>query len=199
MLGKEKISCGLEAISYSNFCSCSKTTCVQRLVDHITVNHPSVICQGFLTQEVRSSTGRLGFDIVSVPSNERTPLARKTSSGVLPSNYPRTGRYSVDVAALERVALPLLRPSGQQQTLVYVLDEIGKMELHSTQFRRCVEQLLATDDSIRLIGTVAQPGRGVPFCNWVARHPNVEVHTVTEENRDHVANTLIEQMGEWLI
>jgi hypothetical protein len=51
----------------------------------------------------------------------------------------------VDVESFEKLALPSLQfdPSTQ----VYVLDEIRRMELHSSKFKECVNDLLVRDNA----------------------------------------------------
>ena len=59
---------------------------------------------------------------------------------------PRVGRYGVDLAAFERVALPALpipRTGG-----VVVVDELGKMELASAAFGEAVVELLERDVAV---------------------------------------------------
>ena len=85
--------------------------------------------RGFVTEEVLIGSHRIGFDVVTVPDGRRGVLSRKSG---LAAGLPRTGQYSVDVAAFERLALPALA-DDDDPSVVYVLDEIGRMELHSAR------------------------------------------------------------------
>lgn len=71
------------------------------------------------------------------------------------------GKYAVDVASFESLALPQLAP-GCPGVRLYVIDEVGKMELLSRPFFPAVAALL---DAVPLVlGTVpvARAGRPIP-------------------------------------
>jgi nucleoside-triphosphatase len=91
------------------------------------------------------------------------------------------GKYGVDVASLERVAVPAMRRAIRECDVV-VVDEIGKMELLSPAFREVL--LEALNSTKRLIGTVMlQPH---PFADQVKKDPRVAVLLVSKANRDQV-------------
>ena len=69
-----------------------------------------------------------------MPDGRRGPLARKGAAG------PKVGQYGVDVEGFERLALPTLGVDDDDDT-IYVLDEIGRMELKSEAFATRVEEL----------------------------------------------------------
>ena len=71
-----------------------------------------------------------------------------------PAGQPKTGQYSVDVAAFEQLALPTLADDDDPST-VYILDEIGRMELHSSAFASRVVALL--ERGVRLLGAITAP------------------------------------------
>ena len=166
---------------------CGKTTAVKCLSQAL--QDAGFQVQGFITEEVLDDgTGsRKGFDIVAVPDNKRGCLSRKRG---LPSHWPRTGPYKVDVDSIDRVAVPSLSiiPNKQKDSTpddltassqksshdiissdpqpyptIFVLDEIGRMELHSTKFQETVQKLLDYYDDnqyIRLVGAVTAPRYG---------------------------------------
>ncbi len=70
------------------------------------------------------------------------------------------GKYAVDVRSFEALALPQLAPSAGAQ--LYVVDEVGKMELFSRAFYPAVQALL--DEAPLVLGTVpvARQGRAIP-------------------------------------
>jgi hypothetical protein len=59
---------------------------------------------------------------------------------------PRMGRYGVNLAAFERVALPTLRTPRKGG--VVIVDELGKVELASAPFRGAVVELLGRDVAV---------------------------------------------------
>jgi len=135
--------------------------------------------RGFLTEEVRNARGqRLGFQIESFDG--RTARLADVSS----RSPHRIGRYGVDVAALERVAVPAL---ALDERAVYLVDEIGKMECLSSTFVKAVVRLL--DSRRPLVATVAQRGAG--FIVDIKRHPNAELWQVTRENRDDLPARIV--------
>ena len=167
---------------------CGKTTAVKKLVDELRTRGASV--RGFYTDEVLSGGRRVGFDIVSVPDGRRGPLARKGAAG------PKVGQYGVDVAGFERLALPTLDVDDDDDT-IYVLDEIGRMELKSDAFATRVEELLAR--GVRLVGAVTAPiyGHRVAFCDRVSATRGVAVHKLTSKTRDGVTAELKESLVRW--
>ena len=164
---------------------CGKTTAVKKLVDELRTRGASV--RGFYTDEVLSGGRRVGFDIVSVPDGRRGPLARKGAAG------PKVGQYGVDVAGFERLALPTLDVDDDDDT-IYVLDEIGRMELKSEAFAARVEELLAR--GVRLVGALTAPiyGHRVAFCDRVSATRGVAVHKLTSKTRDGVTAELKESL-----
>ena len=168
---------------------CGKTTAVKKLVEELRARGLSV--RGFYTDEVLSGGRRVGFDIVTVPDGRRGPLARKGAAG------PKVGAYGVDVAGFERLALPTLDVDDDDDDTIYVLDEIGRMELKSEAFATRVEELLAR--GVRLVGAVTAPiyGHRVAFCDRVSATRGVAVHKLTSKTRDGVTAELKESLVRW--
>jgi len=98
-----------------------KTTVARRLVTLL--RRSGVPAAGFTTVELRTAGRREGF-LVEAASGAKEVLAHVDLPGP-----PRVGRYGVDLAAFERVALPALRVPRTGG--VVVVDELGKMELAS--------------------------------------------------------------------
>lgn len=156
-----------------------KTTIIRRVVASL----PSIPISGFYTAEVRDSRGsRVGFEIVTL-AGRKAELARVGKSG-----GPRVGRYVVNVAHVDAVVVPALRPS--EPTSLVVVDEVGKMECFSRQFCQAVRHLL--DHGPRVLGTVALRGGG--FMGEVRRHPNVRLIEVTSDNRDGLPEMIRAQL-----
>ena len=170
-----------------------KTTLVKTLVQSLAMND-KVRLRGFYTEEVLGADGsRIGFDVVTVPDGRRGVLSRKGG----PPDQPKTGQYSVDVRAFESLAIPALA-DDEDASVVYVLDEIGRMELHSKLFASRVEALLAR--GVRLVGAITAPiyGHRVAFCDKVSATVGVAVHKITATVRDRVAGELAEEVqGRW--
>lgn len=163
-----------------------KTTAVKKLVDELTARGATL--RGFYTDEVLSGSGgsRSGFDVVTVPDGRRGPLAHKGAAG------PKVGQYGVDVEGFEQLALPTL---DDDDDVIYVLDEIGRMELKSEAFAARVEALLAR--GVRLVGALTAPiyGHRVAFCDRLSATRGVAVHKLTSKTRDGVTAELKETLA----
>jgi nucleoside-triphosphatase len=158
-----------------------KTTVARRLVALLLEG--GVPVGGFTTGELRTGGRREGF-VVEAVSGAREVLAHVGLPGP-----PRVGRYGVDLAAFERVALPTLRAPGPGR--VVVVDELGKMELASAAFRAAVVELLGRD--VAVVATV-QLARH-QLTDALKLRPDVRVVRITEATRDG----LPEQLRDWLV
>jgi len=151
---------------------------------------------GFYTEEVRNDSGaRVGFDVVSL-SGTRSPLARIEDNNKA-MKRPRVGRYSVYVEDFNR-NLSLLMPikrcyDNLSQKNTIFIDEIGKMELLSNDFKKKVTKLL-NSDTIQVIGTLPlKKGSGIPYVENIKQRKDVIVFNVTYENR----NSLLQELQKY--
>ena len=94
-------------------------------------------------------------------------------------------RLGVDIAALDNVAVTAVREALERKAIV-VIDEIGRMELSSEQFRRAVLDALASDRVV-LAAIHAHPH---PFTDGVKARPDVRIFQVTAENRSTLPSVL---------
>jgi nucleoside-triphosphatase len=158
-----------------------KTTVAARLADLLAER--SIEVRGFVTHELREAGRRIGFAVETV-DGRRAKLAHVSFAG-----RPRVGRYGVDLAAFERVALPALAepPRGA----VVLIDELGKMELASEPFREAVSRLF--DAPVDLVATVHLFRH--PFTDGLKRRPDVERVRVTRYGRDELPETLADRLG----
>jgi nucleoside-triphosphatase len=155
-----------------------KTTLARRLL-HL-LQEAGLPVGGFTTAELRAGGRREGF-LVEAVSGAREVLARVDLPGP-----PRVGRYGVDLAAFERVALPALGDPGPGG--VVVIDELGKMELASAAFRAAVLELLGRD--VAVVATVQLARHR--FTDALKRRPDVRVVRVTEATRDALPEQLMD-------
>lgn len=147
-----------------------KTTCIEKLLERLGVE-----ASGFFTREVRRAGKRVGFDVESL-DGRRGPLARAGQ----PSPH-RVGRYGVDLASFEAVALPALE-AGLASGALLVIDEIGKMELFSDAFTALVAR--AVEGPNALVGTVMVGNP--PFVRRIKTNPAVTLIEVTRADRDEL-------------
>ena len=153
------------------------------------------VADGFITVEVRDPPdrggGRVGFDVVTLPlhhpSSRRAPLARLADASSSTA-APRVGRYAVDVASFESLAIPATHRACDDATTarppVVVVDEIGKMEAFSAAFLDAARETMRDPRAI-VLGTIPV-GNKVPAAAAIRADPTVVVVEVTPENRDAV-------------
>ncbi len=140
---------------------------------------------GFYTEEVRIGGVRRGFRIVTLDGREAT-LAH-----VDISSPHQISKYRVDTDALARLGVSAVRQALEESNLI-VIDEIGKMELLSPQFKEVVTQAISTGKKV--LGTVMLSPH--PFADEMKRHPEVEVLLVTRDNRPQVLNRILSWLAE---
>jgi nucleoside-triphosphatase len=153
-----------------------KSTIARRLADRL--SQDGIPVSGFITEEIRKSGRRLGFSLERF-GGEQGVLARVDLPGP-----PRVGRYGVDLAAFERVAIPALEQAGEHE--VAIIDELGKMELASDRFREALAALL--DRPVPVVATVQSASHA--FTDALKRRRDVETMRVTTANRDELPELL---------
>ena len=138
---------------------------------------------GFYTEEIRSGGVRLGFRLVTL-DGQSAILAH------IDTHRPyRVSKYGVDIDSLDRVGVSALHRAAQQCDLV-VIDEIGKMELFSANFRETVSQII--ESRKRTLGTIMLSPN--PWADAIKRRPEVNLVEVTRENHHQI----LDEVRAWL-
>jgi nucleoside-triphosphatase len=156
---------------------CGKTTVIRRLAGRL----GDLRLAGFYTQEVREQGQRVGFEAVSL-SGRRALLAHVRSRC-----RHRVGRYGVEPEQLTPLVQDELAGAGALD--VYLIDEVGKMELLCPAFVEAVPRLL--DGHVPVVMTVSQKGPGL--IGQVKARGDAHLVTVAEANRDG----LPEELERW--
>jgi nucleoside-triphosphatase len=156
-----------------------KTTLIRGVLKRL----KEVRCAGFYTEEKRHKGQRIGFKIITLDGQEGTlaSIGRKE---------PTVGRYSIHIAEFEKLILPQLDSQITPADL-YVIDEIGKMELLSQKFRSKAIDLLAQPSNI--LATIAEKGKG--FIEQIKARNDIELIEVTRENRNHLCVEIAEKIN----
>ncbi len=152
---------------------CGKTTAIRACLDRLA--RPAV---GFYTEEIRGQGERVGFRIQTLDGKTGV-LAHVSFKGP-----HRVGRYGVDVAGFEALALPALQPPTPET--IVIIDEIGKMEGFSEAFQRQILALL--DGPNPFLATIAL--KGPPFIQRIRTRSDVEILEVTPRNRTDLPDQL---------
>ncbi|XP_060590633.1 cancer-related nucleoside-triphosphatase-like [Ruditapes philippinarum] len=170
-----------------------KTTLVKKVCDKL--EDENWQCQGFYTEEKREDGQRVGFDVVTF-DDKRGPLARiiDRDNPVAGRSY-MVGRYNVLLQSFEQLALPSLAIKPSEYTRVIVIDEIGKMELFSRSFTQTVKDILKHPKTT-VFATV--PLKANPFVEEIKNRDDVQLYTVTKENRNQLVNEVIDAIKESL-
>lgn len=140
---------------------------------------------GFITEEVLKDGKRMGFELVDLKTGKRRTLARKGIEGT-----KKVGSYTVDVEGFER----FLKELDLKDSRIVIIDEVGKMECLSRNFRELVEELATKD--VFLLLTMPEKGNG--FIERFKKRRSFLKFAISEENREKVLNELVQMFGRAL-
>ena len=138
---------------------------------------------GFYTGEIREQGTRLGFKLVTLDGQEAV-----LSHVNIQSPY-RVSKYGVDIASLNSIGVPVLRQAAKECDLI-VVDEIGKMELFSADFREVVLALIGGEKKV--LGTIMLSSNR--WADAIKRQPQVKLVEVNRANYNQVLGDL----RDWL-
>ena len=140
---------------------------------------------GFYTEEIQGPGGRKGFRLVTLDG--RTAIMAHVD---IRSRH-RVGRYGVDVQALDAVGVAAVRAAIEASEVAAVMvDEIGKMELFSSEFRGVV--IKATSSRKVVVATIMQKEH--PWASALKAMPQVTLWEITKANRDEMPG----QVTQWV-
>jgi len=138
---------------------------------------------GFYTEEIRRGGVREGFRLVTLDGQEAILAHINIHSP------HRVGKYGVDTDSLDRAGVSALNQAAEEGSLV-IVDEIGRMELFSANFREAVWQIITS--GTKVLGTIMFKAN--PWADRIKRQPQVNVVEVTRANRHQV----LEELLVWL-
>lgn len=145
-----------------------KTTVIRRVAERLS----GMPMAGFYTEEIRVAGVRQGFRLVGFDGRERL------IAHVDLSKRHRVGKYGVNLAAIEAASDELL--GLEPEPMVYLVDEIGKMECCAKRFVAAMRHLLASDATV--VATVGKSGAG--FIAEIKRRRDCLLWEIERENRD---------------
>lgn len=155
-----------------------KTTVIYQLSHHLS---PYQVA-GFYTQEIRIEGQRQGFLITTFNGLEKT-LAHKKFA-----NLYKIGKYGVNLSALNEVIVHLQKEI--QEPDLWLIDEIGKMESLSGEFRNFIEHCL--QNTIQVIATISISAGG--WIENIRRRKDIKLMEVNEKNRDDLPLMIAEML-----
>ena len=132
---------------------------------------------GIITKEIREGGRRTGFSIESL-DGERRVLATREPSPHGQSPTPRVGPYRVNLGNLEAVGVQAIDRALKEKGVI-IIDEIGKMELISAEFRAMI--MKALDSRTPMVATVGIARNR--FLSGIRRRADVCLIEITTRNR----------------
>ncbi|KAJ6811611.1 cancer-related nucleoside-triphosphatase-like protein isoform X1 [Iris pallida] len=168
-----------------------KSTLVMRILETLKSSHPNLNIRGFYTREIREGSDRVGFEVVTM-DGRCGPLASSKVSSAESLGWPTVGKYKVDIASFDSLVLPELQV--REGTDLFVIDEVGKMELFSSSFFPAVLRVLQADIPILASIPIPRFGRDIPSVARLRNHPGGAVFTLDTENRDTIKDTIYAQL-----
>ena len=151
-----------------------KTTLIRRLSEELKNLNPA----GFYTEEIRQESFRKGFELISLDGKKGL-----LSHVEIKSPY-RVGKYKVDVKGFEGFldSIAFFAP----ETKLIIIDEIGKMECLSPEFKRLIKEILDSEKIV--IATIAFKGSGL--IEEIKKRNDVKLFEITEKNRDSLLSEI---------
>jgi nucleoside-triphosphatase len=157
-----------------------KTTLFLKVVDELERLGFSV--GGMVSREVREAGFRVGFVVCDLTGGTKGWLAH-----VNHMDGPKVGKYTVNLQDLEGVGVKAIFDATKDCQVV-AIDEIGPMELHSKKFLEAVLQAISSDKTV--IAVIHQKTRH-HLVTEIKSRPDAKIFTVTEENRNILAQAII--------
>ena len=153
---------------------CGKSTLIEKIVAGI--KRPAV---GFFTREIREHGRRVGFSINTLTGEEGV-LAHQD----IKSNY-RVGKYGVNIQDIDHVAVPAMHADNEE--VLVVIDEIGKMECFSNLFKDTVLRVLNSNNPV--LGSIALEGG--PFITKIKQRDDILLVEVSKDNRNSLVGKFV--------
>jgi nucleoside-triphosphatase len=161
---------------------CGKTTLIKKALEQLHVD-----AGGFYTQEIKSGKTRKGFQLITLNGTQAV-LAHVNKK----SSY-KVGKYGVDLTVMTDLAVPALKKALADCDLV-IIDEIGKMECFSIEFRDVVSRCL--DSQKPVFGSIQNFAS--PFINSITNREDIVRVTVTPDNREQLHDKIVELLRRML-
>jgi len=160
-----------------------KSTLIQQLVEKLS---KAVKIGGIYTPEIRQIE-RLGFKVVDLLSGKEAVFAHVSFK-----TDKKVGKYFIDVEKFNAIAVPALSTALSSCDLI-VIDEIGKMELMSEEFKKLLEKILASEKPLlaALHRSLAEQYKRYGRVYWLGRDKFDEIKAEIEK----AVKLLIRELG----
>lgn len=152
-----------------------KTTIIKKVVERYRDR-----CAGFYTEEIRENNTRVGFKLITL-DGQNCIMAHKD----IKSPY-RVGKYGVNIECIENIGVNAIR-KGIIENKIIIIDEIGKMELYSKEFKKIVINVL--NSKCPVLATILYAPN--PFRDKIKERKDVKIFEVTLANRGTLVQEII--------
>lgn len=160
--------------------SSGKTTVIKKVIKGL-----DVPANGFYTGEEKTEGKRVGF-LMTTLDGKSGHLGHQD----IKSDFA-IRRYGVSIENIENIAVPAIAPVNSH---IIILDEIGKMECFSERFKQAATNALESPNIV--IGTIAFGG--TDFIQAIKKREDIEIHEVTQENRDSLPDLILRKISSLL-
>ncbi|NIR18048.1 NTPase [Candidatus Bathyarchaeota archaeon] len=137
---------------------------------------------GMISREIREQGVRVGFEIMDLQTGAQGWLAH-----VDQPTGPRISKYRVNLSDLNNVGAGSILRAVEKAHIV-VVDEIGPMELVSSDFKDAVMQ--GVESRKVMTGTIHYTARD-PLIDKIKAHEDSEVFEVTRQNRSRLHTLMV--------
>jgi hydroxyethylthiazole kinase-like uncharacterized protein yjeF len=145
--------------------ACGKTSLIKLLIKNIQKK------RGFFTEEVKNGDERVGFKIITLAKKEAI-FAHKDFKST-----HKVSRYGVDINIFNSLAIKEMEEALETDCDFVIIDELGKMELFSEEFKEVCLKLLGTK---RVLGTISLMGD--TFLDKIRARSDVFILNLEREN-----------------
>ena len=164
-----------------------KSTLIQKLVELLKQRGKTI--GGIITPEIREAGRRVGFEIIDVMVNDRGIL-----SHINQREGPRISRYRVNLKDLNNIGVGGIKKALEKNVDLIIIDEIGKMELFSKDFQEIIWEAL---NQQKVLGTIGQISH--PFVTKIYERDDLQVITLSIQNRDQIFEQLSSSIDFWIV
>jgi len=155
--------------------ACGKTTLIREISTYLKN------ARGFFTEEIRNSKNeRVGFKIITLTGKE------KIFAHVNFKTNFKVSKYFIDLDSFNSIALKELEEAEKSSCEFVVIDEIGKMELLSSEFKRLCLELI---DKKRVIATI--PAIEESFIDSLKNRKDVYTLNLNKKNFNEIKEKLL--------
>lgn len=155
-----------------------KTILIKKISEELKSFHPV----GFYTAEIKEGGERKGFELISF-EGKRGILSHKE----VRSPY-QVSHYKVDIKSFEDFLTSI--PFSNPLTHLIIIDEIGKMECLSDQFKKILKEIL--NSGKKVVATISLRGSGL--IAEVKEREDVKIFEVTKKNRDSLFLEILKEL-----